>query len=218
MSWWAASSVVCRPANPSSTYWGRLHSAEGSSPETEELVGEVVRSVDHDASLRILDVGTGSGCIAVSLALELPHAQVAALDVSPAALEVARRNARRLHAEVRFMEANLLQADTMPQGEWHAVVSNPPYVRRSERDSLSAHVKDHEPALALFVDDADALCHYRCLAQWARLHLVWGGQLFVEINSALAEETLDLFRHAGFGSCALYDDPFGLPRFIHAVL
>ena len=188
-------------------------------PETEDLV-ELVLGIPlaETDGCRMLDVGTGSGCIAVSLALERPQARVEALDISVEALAVARENARRLGANVHFAEADVLQESTMPPGPWNIIVSNPPYVRESERASLETRVRDHEPPQALFVKDTDPLVFYRHLALWSCQALAAGGHLLVEINAALAEETLLLIQRCGFSQSRLENDRFGQPRFIHAIL
>lgn len=186
-------------------------------PETELLV-EVALDLVRDAEAPlIVDVGTGSGCIALSIAAEREDAEVHATDVSGPALHVARRNARRLGLEgrVTFHEGQLLE----PVGglEVQLVVSNPPYVDPSERDSLAPEVRDHEPHLALF-PPGDALAVYRRLVPAAARALRRGGALAVEISPALSEGVTALFRDAGFLEPSVHGDLAGRPRVVRARL
>lgn len=186
-------------------------------PETELLV-EVALDLVRDAEAPlIVDVGTGSGCIALSIAAEREDAEVHATDVSGPALHVARRNARRLGLEgrVTFHEGQLLE----PVGglEVQLVVSNPPYVDPSERDSLAPEVRDHEPHLALF-PPGDALAVYRRLVPAAARALRRGGALAVEISPALSEGVTALFRDAGFLEPSVHGDLVGRPRVVRARL
>lgn len=183
-------------------------------PETEDLVEWVVADGVPPGS-RLLDGGTGSGCIAVSLALDLPGVRVEAWDVSPDALAVARRNAGRLHARVRFARADLL-APPGARRDLAAVVSNPPYVRLSERAAMDSHVADHEPALALFVPDGDPLRFHRALARLGTRRLRPGGRVYAELNEALGDEADALFRAAGYENVGLRADRFGRTRMLRA--
>ena len=185
-------------------------------PETEELVAWVAADGLVPGS-RLLDGGTGSGCIAITLALDVPGTEVMAWDVSPEALAVARRNAARLGAAVNFVQADLLSPPVATRG-FDVVVSNPPYVREAERDAMAAHVVDREPALALFVPDDDALRFYHALARLGRQCLRPQGRVYVELNEALGEETADVFRRAGYTAVELRRDQFGRTRMLRAVL
>lgn len=185
-------------------------------PETEELVAWVAADGLVPGS-RLLDGGTGSGCIAITLALDVPGTEVVAWDVSPEALAVARRNAARLGAAVNFVQADLLSPPVVTRG-FDVVVSNPPYVREAERDAMAAHVVDREPALALFVPDDDALRFYHALARLGRQCLRPQGRVYVELNEALGEETADVFRRAGYTAVELRRDQFGRSRMLRAVL
>lgn len=184
-------------------------------PETVELVEWA--AVQKRASY-ILDAGTGSGCIAVSLKLRLPEAQVEAWDISPEALEVARGNAARLGAEVCFEQHDMLQ----PWGEdkvFDLIVSNPPYICERERAEMERHVLEHEPEGALFVPDDDALLFYRTLAERAvGGALREGGKLMVEINSAYGAETVSLFEKCGLHEVELRKDGFGNDRMVCGTL
>ena len=188
-------------------------------PETEELVEWVVR--EHSGRpLRILDVGTGSGCIAVSLAKALPLARVWALDVSPKALQTARENAALNGADVRFLEANILQWENAPalaDLPFEVVVSNPPYVTVAEQALMRNNVTDFEPHLALFVPDADPLRFYRVLAAFCRQRLPPGGACYLEINEQFPGPTEVVLRDAGLTDTQVHTDLYGKPRHIKAV-
>ena len=190
-------------------------------PETEELVAQAVgtlrqmRAAGTDAP-RVLDAGTGSGCIAVSLALRCPWAEVEACDLSPDALAVARDNAARLAATVRFHRQDLL-APWPRRPPYDLIVSNPPYVMEREREEMAPNVLRFEPATALFVPDADPLRFYRALAEAAAAGaLAPGGTLAVEINRALGPETAALFESLGLRGAEIHADCFGNPRFVSA--
>ena len=185
-------------------------------PETEELVAWVEADGLAPGS-RLLDGGTGRGCIAITLALDLPGTEVEAWDVSPEALAVARRNAARLDAAVKFVRADLLSPPCVAEG-FDVVASNPPYVRESERTAMEAHVVGREPALALFVPDDDALRFYHALARLGRQCLRPLGRIYVELNEALGEETAGVFRRAGYDPVELRRDQFGRTRMLRAVL
>ncbi len=179
-------------------------------PETEELVALVEQSVSGRS--RILDAGTGSGCIAVSLALALPEAEVQAWDISPEALSLAQGNAERWGAAVDFRLCDMLTAT--PDERFDVVVSNPPYVCERERLDMTPQVLEHEPGLALFVPDDDPLRFYRALVGLSVRCLNSGGLLAVEINEAYSAETADLFSHSGLTEVQMLFDGFGKPRFV----
>ncbi len=188
-------------------------------PETEELVQLVARAYASQPGLRLLDVGTGSGCLAIALARELPDAQVLAVDISAEALAVATRNAARYAPQVQLAQVDILRA--LPAGLAPAsldiLVSNPPYVRDSERALMRENVLAWEPAAALFVPDDDPLLFYRRLAEVGRQLLRPGGSIWLEINEALGAETAALFGRADFELAAVIDDFLGRPRFVRAV-
>ena len=188
-------------------------------PETEELVAQAVGTLRQmraagTAAPRVLDAGTGSGCIAVSIALACPWAEVEACDLSEAALRVARANAAALQAAVRFFRCDLLAP--WPAGErYHLIVSNPPYICQSEQRDMEPHVLDHEPHAALFVPDADPLRFYRALAlQAAGGSLCSGGRLAVEINRAYGSETAALFSRSGLRRVQVLPDSLGNDRMV----
>ncbi|MBQ5909043.1 MAG: peptide chain release factor N(5)-glutamine methyltransferase [Bacteroidaceae bacterium] len=178
--------------------------------ETEELVALVEQSVS--GRCRILDAGTGSGCIAVSLALALPETEVQAWDISPEALSVAQGNAERWGAAVDFRLCDMLTAT--PDEHFDVVVSNPPYVCERERLDMTPQVLEHEPGLALFVPDDDPLRFYRALVGLSVRCLNSGGLLAVEINEAYGAETADLFSRSGLTEVQMLFDGFGKPRFV----
>ena len=181
-------------------------------PETEGLCDMIVRDADGRSDLRVLDIGTGSGCIAVSLARALPFAQVDAMDVSPAALAVARENAQQLGAKVNFIQDDILTAKA-PEAYYDIIVSNPPYVCQSEKADMDERVSDREPALALFVPDDDPLKFYRAICRYASRGLKPGGLLYFEINSRFPEEMRRLMEDEGFTDVDVTRDYKGNYRF-----
>lgn len=184
-------------------------------PETEELVDMIVNEYGDRPDLRVLDLCTGSGCIALSLARALKFAQVEATDISPEALEVARRNAAALRVRARFKEADLLSLN--PDGrEWDIIVSNPPYVLESEARDMESVVLDHEPHLALFVPDSDPLRFYRPIARYAAASLAPAGRLYLEINPLECDDLLALLRSEGLHDPEAVIDMTGRRRFIIA--
>jgi len=184
-------------------------------PETELLVKFVKETLGPDAAGVVVDIGTGSGCIAVSLELELPKLTVHATDVDAAALTVAKENAEALGSAVRFHLHNILH-ETLPFESLAAVVSNPPYIRKFESAGMNKNVLDFEPHHALFVPDEDPLLFHRALARKAYISLRPGGLLAVEINEALGAETCDEFAQAGFSSIVIHQDIDGKDRFVTA--
>jgi release factor glutamine methyltransferase len=184
-------------------------------PETEELVWWILETVDDKPSLKILDIGTGSGCIPVSLALKLPGAEVHALDVSKEALELASDNALRLGAEVNFFELDILTAENLTD-HYDVMVSNPPYVRLSEKNEMRGNVLKYEPDLALFVNDEDPLLFYRRIASLGRDSLNENGMLFFEINENLSEKTQELLSDLNFRDIEVKKDIYGKNRMIRA--
>ena len=182
-------------------------------PETEELVLWAEQCAADHRNPRILDVCTGSGCIAIVLAAHLPQAEVTALDISHAALETARRNASMNGVRIRFIEDDALNGMPSLAGEtFDIIVSNPPYIPHSEIESMHVNVTRYEPHEALFVDDADPLVFYRAIARAARTMLSEGGSLFFEVHEAWAERTAEMLRGEGFGQTEVRIDLFGKPR------
>ncbi len=183
-------------------------------PETEELVELMLKEIPADA--RILDVGTGSGCIAISLAKELPDTLVTAWDVSPEALSVARVNARKLQANVRFVECDVLACQVDEVGLYDVIVSNPPYVTEAEKADMEPNVLQWEPSLALFVPDDDPLRFYRRIAVLGRDMLADGGRLYFEINRAYGREMVEMLRAMGYVGVRVEKDLSQNDRFVIA--
>ncbi|MBK6628328.1 MAG: peptide chain release factor N(5)-glutamine methyltransferase [Flavobacteriales bacterium] len=184
-------------------------------PETEELVDLIKRS--GQAPARIVDVGTGSGCIALALKRHFPLAEVHGLDVSDAALEVARRNAILNGLQVRWGRTDVLDDRCMLPAGTDLVVSNPPYIPRIEAPSLDPHVRDHEPALALFVDDEDPIRFHKAIGQRAMEALVHGGTLWFEGHHRTIGDVPAVLRTMGYQEATLLHDLSGAPRFVRAV-
>ncbi|TRX36269.1 peptide chain release factor N(5)-glutamine methyltransferase [Flavobacterium restrictum] len=187
-------------------------------PETEELVAWIIESQKGRAKtekLKILDIGTGSGCIAIALAKNLTNAAVFAIDVSELALATAQKNAGNNAVNVTFLSKNILETDDLEQ-EFQIIVSNPPYVRHLEKVAIKKNVLDYEPHLALFVGDDDALVFYKKIAQLAQINLSKKGQLFFEINQYLGKETVDLLEKMNFKNIQLKQDIYGNDRMISA--
>lgn len=182
-------------------------------PETEELVDRILRS--ERGSRRMLDVGTGSGCIAASLALALPEAEVFAADISDEALAVAAENFRTLDARVTLRKADALNglAEVFPE-RFDMIVSNPPYVPESDRAEMHPNVRDHEPGLALFVPDDDAIRFYRAIARAGRQMLTPGGRLWFEIYERAAAEIVRMLGAEGYTDTEVREDLFGKPRMV----
>lgn len=185
-------------------------------PETELLVRFVRETLHREAGGAIVDIGTGSGCIAVSLALEFPKATVHATDVDASALTVAKENTRSLGAPVQFHLHNILH-EPLPFESLATVVSNPPYIRKREAAAMNRNVLDFEPHHALFVPDENPLVFHRAIARKAYVSLRPGGLLAMEINEAFGSETRDEVALAGFSSIVIHQDIDGKDRFVTAV-
>ncbi|EAZ95062.1 possible protoporphyrinogen oxidase [Flavobacteria bacterium BAL38] len=194
-------------------------------PETEELVEWILNSpiTHYPLPITILDIGTGSGCIPISLKANLPQANVSAIDVSEKALEVAKRNAVSNKVEINFIQTNILEVEDLSQlpspnfhhpSSFNIIVSNPPYVRNLEKQEIKKNVLDYEPHLALFVENTDALLFYRKIAQLALKNLSPNGLLFFEINQYLGKETVELLKNLGFKNIDLKKDIYGNDRMI----
>lgn len=184
--------------------------------ETEELVDWVLQTYpDKTYPLHILDVGTGSGCIAISLAKALPEAQVTAIDVSPKAIAVAQRNAERNGIKVQFLQRDILQTETLPE-KYDIIISNPPYVRELEKNEMHSNVLNYEPHLALFVPDDRPLLFYEQIATLAQQYLKSKGRLFFEINQYLAAEIQVMLAQKNFTEITLRQDLSGNDRMLCA--
>jgi release factor glutamine methyltransferase len=206
-------------------------------PETEELVEWIIQSQKSevrsrksdvgDENLKILDIGTGSGCIAISLAKNIPNAEVFAIDVSEKALATARENTIMNQVEVNFINTDILKINDLEKlptshfplpTKFDIIVSNPPYVRELEKQEIKKNVLDNEPHLALFVEDNDALVFYRKIAELAQKNLSKNGQLFFEINQYLGKEMIDLLKKMNFKNIELRKDIYGNDRMIKGTI
>lgn len=185
-------------------------------PETEELVEWIINensTPNKSEKIKILDIGTGSGCIAISLAKNLPNAEVFAIDVSRKAIETAKRNAVTNNVDVTFMLLNILEAVEFTC-QFDIIVSNPPYVRNLEKQEIKKNVLDYEPHLALFVEDDDALIFYRKIALLAKNALFENGKLYFEINQYLGKEMIQLMENMEFKEVELRKDIYDNDRMI----
>lgn len=184
-------------------------------PETEELCAWITADSKASASPKVLDIGTGSGCIAITLQLDMPESKVTAWDISADALDVARENAKQLGANVSFVKQDALNAK--PEGEWDVIVSNPPYICEKEKKDMAVNVLEHEPHTALFVPDADPLLFYRAITRLAVQTLSKGGRLYFEINPIYADDTCHMMRAEGMTAVELRSDMYGKQRMAKGV-
>lgn len=182
-------------------------------PETEELVNWIQDEAEGSSNLQVLDIGTGSGCIAIALAKALPHWRVEGIDVSSEALQVANENNRLNNAGVKFRQLDILNA-TLPAATYDVIVSNPPYILPAEKETMHANVLNFEPHLALFTPADDALIFYKAITQHAFNALKPGGRLFFEINMDYAEQVADLIKSAGFSAVQVKKDLSGRDRMV----
>lgn len=207
-------------------------------PETEELVQWILDDLDAERSQRvistplndpipmtqnpspftILDIGTGSGCIAIALAKHIPQAKVFALDVSEDALEVARENAKNNQVDITFLHQDILELELALELDFDLIVSNPPYVRELEKVDIKKNVKEYEPKAALFVPDEDPLLFYRVIAEFSKGNLKKNGSLYLEINQYLGAETKALLKAHNFSEIELRKDLFGNDRMLKATV
>ena len=184
-------------------------------PETEQLVDMIIDQ-NPDSDLRVLDIGTGSGCIAISLARALKFAQVTATDISDEALAVAQQNATALKTRVRLLRQDIRHCSA-PSDEWDIIVSNPPYITMSEQAEMERNVLDYEPHSALFVPNDDPMLFYRPIAAYAQEALKNGGRLYLEINRAMAQQVTSTLSNAGLRNIQVHTDHFGNNRFVTAI-
>lgn len=186
-------------------------------PETEELVDWIIEYAEiKGKALRILDIGTGSGCIAIALKKALPEAKVSAIDISTNALKIAASNADGLNAEIEFIPLDILNTAFLPD-QYDVIVSNPPYIPLQEMKNMELQVTDYEPNIALFVPDEDSLVFYKAIARLAKLHLASNGQLFFEIHYDQGDAMITLLDEMHFHA-ELRADLFGKDRMIRASL
>lgn len=202
-------------------------------PETEELVEWIIKEVAKlqsnkvtkfdvtssaaEKSISILDIGTGTGCIPISIKKNLPNATISAIDIYKEALKIAEENAKLNSVEVNFIELDILKAKKLPQ-QFDVIVSNPPYVRELEKVEIQNNVLENEPHLALFVSDENPLIFYDKIADLTKIHLNKNGLLFFEINQYLGKETVEMLAKKGFKNIELKKDFSGNDRMIKATL
>jgi len=183
-------------------------------PETEELVAEIVSREKGSSPTSVLDIGTGSGCIALALKNVFGEAKVTAVDISDDALEVARKNAAKNMLDVEFLKIDILDSEQWDKtGEYDLIVSNPPYVTQNDRADMRANVLDYEPRQALFVPEGNPLLFYEKICVYAKSRLSGGGRLYFEINEAFGGEIFNLLRLTGFEKVEVFKDFRGKPRF-----
>ena len=191
-------------------------------PETEELVAWILKEAKQKKEIKILDIGTGSGCIAISLARHLPHATVYAIDISKEALKVAAQNAILNKVQVHFIEKDILTKINPSKRDlefqkFDIIVSNPPYIRDLEKHEIQNNVLQNEPNIALFVKDENPLLFYDRISDFAKEHLNLNGLLYFEINQYLGKENLALLENKGFKNIELRKDIFGNDRMIKGI-
>ena len=210
-----------------SEFYGRKFKSDSRAlvprPETEELVEWILNDwstlYSQLSTLNLLDIGTGTGCISLSLAKELANAKITALDILIEALNLARENAEMLEVKnVRFIKCNILEEYDKIDGCYNVIVSNPPYVRECEMEEMEANVLDYDPHSALFVSDEDPLIFYRAIGEFALTHLKNGGALYFEINQYLGRETCDMLVAMGYRNVEMRKDINDNPRMIKATL
>ena len=199
-------------------------------PETEELVELILSNTTANSQLElvegnnqfnILDIGTGTGCIAISLAKQLPNANVSAIDVSAKALEIANKNVELNQVDINFIENDILKicdSELDSATKFDIIVSNPPYVRQLEKQQMQDNVLNHEPHLALFVEDENPLIFYRAITQFATKNLKPNGELYFEINEYLGKEMIALLEEFGFKNIHLKQDLFEKDRMVKGTL
>jgi release factor glutamine methyltransferase len=189
-------------------------------PETEELVEWVIKDVNAgniEKPITILDIGTGSGCISISLAKNIPDGQVSAIDISLDAIATAYENTQINDVDIDFLHMDILNAKELPT-KYDIIVSNPPYVRQLEKVEIKNNVLENEPHIALFVENDDPLIFYEAISELAKQHLTKKGVIYFEINQYLGNETVDLLKSKGFSNIELRKDLFGNHRMIKAIL
>lgn len=185
-------------------------------PETEELVDIIIKENTH-CDLHILDIGTGSGAIAIALARALRFPVVDAIDISSRAIDIAKENAISLKVKINFMIKDILSIENPPENIYDIIVSNPPYITNEEKTSMEANVLDYEPHSALFVPDNEPLLFYKAISAYAKQALKPGGRIYFEINNKFGKETANLLSDCGFTSVNIIKDMYGLDRFVSAI-
>ncbi len=185
--------------------------------ETEELVQWIVTdNMQACKKMDILDIGTGSGCIAIALAIELKEARISACDIFRKALDLAKENAKRNNVQIHFFQMNILRQNLLPD-HFDIIVSNPPYIPNSEKKSMHRNVLEHEPVSALFVPDKEPLLFYEAIADFSLNHLSKNGKLYLEIHEKFGNEVVHLLKKASFSNIQLRKDINGKNRMVKAV-
>lgn len=213
--------LIPRPETGELCEWIVASDQHGLTRTNDSATEKAVRESPRQSDANILDIGTGSGCIAITLALEMPKAKVTAWDISEEALSIARKNAEALGAEINFEQRDILNISTdscllSPDSSYGVIVSNPPYVCQKESATMERHVLEHEPHLALFVPDDDPLRFYRAIAKYGQKTLKPNGLLYFELNPLYARETESMVRELGFAETEIKCDMFGKQRFLKA--
>lgn len=185
-------------------------------PETEELVDIIIKE-NTKSDLHILDIGTGSGAIAIALARALRFPVVDAIDISSGAIDIAKENAISLKVKINFMIKDILSIENPPENIYDIIVSNPPYITNEEKTSMEVNVLDYEPHSALFVPDNEPLLFYTAISSYAKQALRPGGRIYFEINNKFSKETANLLSDCGFSSVNITKDMYGLDRFVSAI-
>ena len=209
--------LIPRPETEELVEWVIKEVTELQSNNVAKLDTDVISTKNEEKTLSILDIGTGTGCIPISLAKNLNDVKISAIDVSSEALKVAQQNATLNNVDISFLEMDILETKELPQ-QYNLIVSNPPYVRELEKVEISNNVLKSEPHLALFVEDDNPLIFYSKIADLAKNHLKEDGLLFFEINQYLGKETVAMLKQKGFNTIKLKKDLFGNDRMIKAIL
>lgn len=209
--------LIPRPETEELVEWIIKEVKELQSNEIAKLDAYIIPKKNEEKSLSIIDIGTGTGCIPISLAKNLNNVKISAVDVSSEALKVAQQNATLNTVDVSFLEMDILETKELPQ-QYNLIVSNPPYVRELEKTEISNNVLENEPHLALFVKDDNPLIFYSKIADLAKSHLKKDGLLFFEINQYLGKETIEMLKQKGFKTIKLKKDLFGNDRMVKAIL
>lgn len=214
----------------STTFFNRTFNCDSRAliprPETEELIEWILSDLQTSQTkdiINILDIGTGSGCIAITLSLEIKNAIVTAIDISKDAIELATINNKKLDAAVEFIERDILQSDiesttTSAHNTYDIIVSNPPYITISEQESMEKNVVKYEPSLALFVPDNSPLLFYQAIAQYGLTHLKKDGKIYFEINQRYGSETVQMMQNLGYKNVELHSDINNNERMVKAEL
>ena len=184
-------------------------------PETEELVQWIIDDFKNQKPIKILDIGTGSGCIAISLAKFLPNAELYAMDISEKAIEMAKQNAKLNNVDINFIQADILALQQLNQS-FDCIVSNPPYVQNQEKNQMEKNVLDFEPHQALFVPDNNPLIFYNAIAAFAQNHMNKNSSLYFEINRLFGAKIIEMLQNKGFNQVILKQDFYNADRMIKA--